>query len=68
MRDSNANTYRDGNSYAYTDDYAYGHSDGNALSDAYVLTRRFARAMDTGCAGGNRSLRRLHGQRWDLCL
>ena len=41
---------------------------GNALSDAYVPTGRFARAMDTGSAGRDRPLRRLHGQRWHLCL
>ena len=45
MRDSNTDAY----------------SVGNALSDAYVPTGRFARAVDAGCAGRDRSLRRLHG-------
>ena len=30
-----------------------GHSVGNALSDAYVPTGRFARAVDTGSAGSH---------------
>ena len=40
----------------------------NANTDAYVLSRRHARAVDTGSACSDRSLRRLHGQRWHLCL
>ena len=36
--------------------------------DAYVPTRRVAWSVDTGSAGRGRALRRLHGQRWHLCL
>ena len=72
--DAKPNTYCYSYRYAYTDSYAYGnsnsysHAHGDALSDAYVPARRYAWSVDTGSAGGDRSLRRLHGQRWDLCL
>lgn len=62
------------NSYAYangdTNGYAYTDSDthGDALSDADVRGGRYSWSVDTGSAGGDRSLRRLHGQRWDVCL
>ena len=50
------------------DSYPDTDSVGNALGDAYVPTGRFARSVDAGSAGSDRSLRRLHGQRWHLCL
>ena len=53
---------------ADADAYSDGHNDGNTVSDAYLPTRRFARSVDTGSAGSDRSLRRFHGQRWHLCL
>ena len=78
MRDADTNpdcfAFGHGYGYAYADSYTYGHSNsyshahGDALSDANVHSGRYARSVDTGSAGGDRSLRRLHGQRWDLCL
>jgi hypothetical protein len=62
MRESHADSNADG--YAYTDSYA--HRD--TLSDANVHSRGYAWSVDTGSAGGDRSLRGLHGQRWDLCV
>ncbi len=82
MRNPDANAHRvaksycycDSNRYAYADSYAYrnsnsySHAHGDALTDADVRSWRYAWSVDTGSAGSDRSLRRLHGQRWDLCL
>ena len=42
-----------GMSNADSDGNSHGYSVGNAFSDAYVHTRRHARAMDTGSAGSH---------------
>jgi len=83
VRDPNAhadgysycNGYRyrncDANSYSYTDSNSdcYGHSNSNSNSNTDMHTwGRNTRSVGAGSASSDRSLRGLHGQRWDLCL
>jgi hypothetical protein len=69
-RIAKCNTNCDENSYAdtYGGSFSYTYVHGNAFADANVRGGRYSWSMDAGSAGGDRSLRWLHGQRWHLCL
>ena len=50
MRESHAYSHFDANSHSDGYAYTYTYTDGDALTDAYVRTRRHARAMEHGLA------------------
>ena len=60
--------YPDSPGHSYTYGYGYGYNHGNTVTNAYLFSRGHAWSVDSGRAGSDRSLRRLHGQRWHRCL
>ena len=62
--DGHGNADSCGYGYTYRDGYTYDsrYSD----TDAHLRTGMHAWDVDAGCAGSDRSLRWVHGQRWHL--